>query len=198
MTVTIRYSENIKDETIYSYTHKWVADFNIPTEEGSNFGGFHGLKDSITRQFEQFSVTNTSGDKATIILSGEISFNLCHRAIYGKVESLELGKEGLIQNVNSHIIIEKHLVEPQLIFNDLNIIGEYDDFKITAENRKNDIHQIGFNLKKDNADILLEILETQGVDVSTPLKDMASASQFNMPVIDTLGTNDNNEILLAA
>ncbi|CNF66489.1 TPA: hemophore [Yersinia enterocolitica] len=198
MTVTIRYSENIKDETIYSYTHKWIADFNIPTEEGSNFGGFHGLKDSITRQFEQFSVTNTSGDKATIILSGEISFNLCHRAIYGKVESLELGKEGLIQNVNSHIIIEKHLVEPQLIFNDLNIIGEYDDFKITAENRKNDIHQIGFNLKKDNADILLEILKTQGVDVSTPLKDMASASQFNMPVIDTLGTNDNNEILLAA
>lgn len=198
MTVTIRYSENIKDETIYSYTHKWIADFNIPTEEDSNFGGFHGLKDSITRQFEQFSVTNTSGDKATIILSGEISFNLCHRAIYGKVESLELGKEGLIQNVNSHIIIEKHLVEPQLIFNDLNIIGEYDDFKITAENRKNDIHQIGFNLKKDNADILLEILKTQGVDVSTPLKDMASASQFNMPVIDTLGTNDNNEILLAA
>ncbi|HDL7928687.1 TPA: hemophore, partial [Yersinia enterocolitica] len=187
-----------KDETIYSYTHKWIADFNIPTEEGSNFGGFHGLKDSITRQFEQFSVTNTSGDKATIILSGEIRFNLCHRAIYGKVESLELGKEGLIQNVNSHIIIEKHLVEPQLIFNDLNIIGEYDDFKITAENRKNDIHQIGFNLKKDNADILLEILKTQGVDVSTPLKDMASASQFNMPVIDTLGTNDNNEILLAA
>ncbi|HEB5884647.1 TPA: hemophore, partial [Yersinia enterocolitica] len=157
-----------------------------------------GLKDSITRQFEQFSVTNTSGNKATIIMSGEINFNLCHRAIYGKVESLELGKEGLIQNVNSHIIIEKHLVEPQLIFNDLNIIGEYDDFKITAENRKNDIHQIGFNLKKDNADILLEILKSQGVDVNLPLKDMVSASQFNIPVIDALGTNDSNEILLAA
>ncbi|HDL8246023.1 TPA: hemophore, partial [Yersinia enterocolitica] len=119
MTVTIRYSENIKDETIYSYTHKWIADFNIPTEEGSNFGGFHGLKDSITRQFEQFSVTNTSGDKATIILSGEISFNLCHRAIYGKVESLELGKEWLIQNEGDNAIIEKHLVEPQLILNNL-------------------------------------------------------------------------------
>ncbi|CFB71342.1 heme acquisition protein HasA [Yersinia enterocolitica] len=198
MTVTIGFNANIKDETIYSYTHKWIADFNIPTEEGSNFGGFHGLKDSITRQFEQFSVTNTSGNKATIIMSGEINFNLCHRAIYGKVESLELGKEGLIQNVNSHIIIEKHLVEPQLIFNDLNIIGEYDDFKITAENRKNDIHQIGFNLKKDNADILLEILKSQGVDVNLPLKDMVSASQFNIPVIDALGTNDSNEILLAA
>ncbi|EMU6161407.1 hemophore [Yersinia enterocolitica] len=198
MTVTIRYSENIKDETIYSYTHKWIADFNIPTEEGSNFGGFHGLKDSITRQFEQFSVTNTSGDKATIILSGEISFNLCHRAIYGKVESLELGKEGLIQNEGDNAIIEKHLVEPQLILNNLSIIGEYDYFKITAENRKNDIHQIGFNLKKDNADILLEILKNQGVDVNTPLKDMASANQFNIPVIDTLGTNDSNEILLAA
>ncbi|WP_076707399.1 heme acquisition protein HasA [Yersinia enterocolitica] len=198
MTVTIRYSENIKDETIYSYTHKWIADFNIPTEEGSNFGGFHGLKDSITRQFEQFSVTNTSGDKATIILSGEISFNLCHRAIYGKVESLELGKEGLIQNEGDNAIIEKHLVEPQLILNNLSITGEYDDFKITAENRKNDIHQIGFNLKKDNADILLEILKNQGVDVNTLLKDMASANQFNIPVIDTLGTNDSNEILLAA
>ena len=198
MTVTIRFNGNVKDETIYSYTHKWIADFNIPTEEGSNFGGFHGLKDSITRQFEQFSVTNTSGDKATIILSGEINFNLYHRAIYGKVESLELGKEGLIQNVNSHIIIEKHLVEPQLIFNDLNIIGEYDDFKTTAENRKNDIHQIGFNLKKNNADILLEILKTQGVDINTPFKDMASASQINIPIIDALGANDSNDILLAA
>ncbi|MBW5835830.1 heme acquisition protein HasA [Yersinia enterocolitica] len=198
MTVTIRYSENIKNETIYSYTHKWIADFNIPTEEGYNFAGFHGLKDSIARQFEQFSVTNTSGDKATIILSGEISYNLCHRAIYGKVETLELGKEGVIQNVKGHSIIEKHLVEPQLILNNLSIIGEYDDFKITAENRKNDIHQIGFNLKKDNADILLEILKNQGVDVNTPLKDMASANQFNIPVIDTLGTNDSNEILLAA
>lgn len=198
MTVTIRYSENIKNETIYSYTHKWIADFNIPTEEGYNFAGFHGLKDSIARQFEQFSVTNTSGDKAIIILSGEISFNLCHRAIYGKVETLELGKEGIIQNVKGHSIIEKHLVEPQLIFNNLNIIGEYDDFKVTAENRKNDIHQIGFNLKKNNADILLEILKNQGVDVNTPLKDMESASQFNIPVIDTLGTNDSNDILLAA
>ncbi|MGT3281946.1 heme acquisition protein HasA [Yersinia enterocolitica] len=198
MTVTIRYSENIKNETIYSYTHKWIADFNIPTEEGNNFSGFHGLKESIARQFEQFSVTNTSGDKATIILSGEISYNLCHRAIYGKVETLELGKEGVIQNVKGHSIIEKHLVEPQLIFNNLNIIGEYDDFKVTAENRKNDIHQIGFNLKKNNADILLEILKNQGVDVNTPLKDMESASQFNIPVIDTLGTNDSNDILLAA
>ncbi|MBX9473782.1 hemophore [Yersinia enterocolitica] len=198
MTVTIRYSENIKNETIYSYTHKWIADFNIPTEEGYNFAGFHGLKDSIARQFEQFSVTNTSGDKATIILSGEISYNLCHRAIYGKVETLELGKEGVIQNVKGHSIIEKHLVEPQLIFNNLNIIGEYDDFKVTAENRKNDIHQIGFNLKKNNADILLEIFKNQGVDVNTPLKDMESASQFNIPVIDTLGTNDSNDILLAA
>ncbi|HDL6964159.1 TPA: hemophore [Yersinia enterocolitica] len=198
MAVTIRFNGNIKNETIYSYTHKWIADFNIPTEEGANFGGFHGLKDSITRQFEQFSVTNTSGDKATIILSGEISFNLCHRAIYGKVESLELGKEGIIQNANSHIIIEKHLVEPQLIFNNLNVIGDYDDFKVTAENRKNDIHQIGFNLKKNNADILLEILKAQDIDINTPLKDMASASQFNMPVIDTLGANDSNDILLAA
>ncbi|HFF5025367.1 TPA: heme acquisition protein HasA, partial [Yersinia enterocolitica] len=106
--------------------------------------------------------------------------------------------EGLIQNEGDNAIIEKHLVEPQLILNNLSIIGEYDDFKITAENRKNDIHQIGFNLKKDNADILLEILKNQGVDVNTPLKDMASANQFNIPVIDTLGTNDSNEILLAA
>lgn len=198
MTVTIRFNENIKDETIYSYAHRWIVDFNIPTEDGRNFSGFHGMKDPITRQFEQFSVTNTSGNKATIILSGEVSFNLCHMAIYGKVESLELGKEGLIQNVKGHAIIEKHLVEPQLIFNNLNIIGKYDDFKVTAENRKNDIHQIGFNLKENNADILLEILKNQGVDVNTPLKDMESASQFNIPLIDTLGTNDSNEILLAA
>lgn len=198
MTVIVRFNGNIKDETIYSYTHKWIADFNIATEEGANFGGFHGLKNSITRQFEQFSVTNISGDKATIILSGEVSFNLYDRVIYGKVESLELGKEGVIQTVEGHSIIEKHLVGPQLIFDNLNIIGEYDYFKMPAENRKNDIHQIGFNLKENNADILLGILKTQGIDINTPLKDMASASQFNIPVIDTLGTNDSNEILLVA
>lgn len=198
MTLIVRFNGNIKDETIYSYTHKWIADFNIATEEGANFGGFHGLKDSITRQFEQFSVTNISGDKATIILSGEVSFNLYDRVIYGKVESLELGKEGVIQTVEGHSIIEKHLVEPQLIFDNLNIIGEYDYFKMPAENRKNDIHQIGFNLKENNADILLGILKTQGIDINTPLKDMASASQFNIPLIDTLGTNDSNEILLVA
>lgn len=198
MTVTIKFNKNIKDETIYSYTHKWITDFNIPTEEGRNIGGFHGLKDSINKQFEQFSVTNTSGDKATIIMSGEISFNLCHRTLYGKVDSLEFGKGGVIKNEEDNIIIEKHLVYPQLIFNNLNIVGEYDDFKVTAENRKNNIHQIGFNLKKNNADTLLEILETQGVDVNMPLKDMAVASQFNIPTIYAIGTNDSSDILLAA
>lgn len=29
-------------------------------------------------------------------MSGEISFKMCYRIIYGKVESLELGKEGVI------------------------------------------------------------------------------------------------------
>ncbi|HHL2561855.1 TPA: heme acquisition protein HasA [Yersinia enterocolitica] len=198
MTVTIRFSENIKDETIHSYTHKWIDDFNIPTEDGRNFSGFHGLRNTMIWQFDQFSVTNTSGDKATIILSGEVRFNLFNKILHGKVESLELGKKGLIQNGEDNTIIEKHLVEPQLIFNGLNIIGEYDYLEVVAENRKNDIHQIGFNLKKNNADILLEILKTQSVDINMPLKDMASASQLNIPVIDTVGATVGNDLLLVA
>ncbi|MGH1501776.1 heme acquisition protein HasA [Yersinia proxima] len=198
MTVTIRFNESIKDETIHSYTQKWIDDFNLPTEDGRNFSGFHGLKNTMIRQFEQFSVINTSGDKATIILSGEIRFNLFNKTLHGKVESLELGKKGIIQNGENNIIIEKHLVEPQLIFNNLNIIGEYDYLENATENQKNDLHQIGFNLKKGNADIFLEILKTQGIDVNTPLKDMAISSQLNMPVIDTIGATVGNDILLVA
>ncbi|HEG0622150.1 TPA: hemophore [Yersinia enterocolitica] len=202
MTVTIRFNGNIKDETIYSYTNKWIADFNIPTVDGYNFPEFHGIKDTISRKYEQFSVTNTSGDKATIIMSGEISFKMCHRTIHGKVESLELGKEGVIQNEKNNIIPEKHLVEPQLIFNGLSIIGDYDNLKITGENQRNDVHQMGFNLKAGNADVLLEILISQGIDVNTPLKDMPIASQFevvaNMPIIEVVGEANGSDILLAA
>ncbi|HDL7991977.1 TPA: preprotein translocase subunit SecG, partial [Yersinia enterocolitica] len=52
----------------------------------------------------------------------------------------------------------------------------------------------------------LEKLKAQGIDVDTPLKNMAIASQFeaasevinDAPVIDTLGAADNDELLLSA
>ncbi|HHH2222537.1 heme acquisition protein HasA [Yersinia enterocolitica] len=49
---------------------------------------------------------------------------------------------------------------------------------------------------------MLEILKSQGIDVDSPLKDIAIASQFevvvDIPIIDTVGAADSSEILLAA
>ncbi|EKN6339565.1 heme acquisition protein HasA, partial [Yersinia enterocolitica] len=53
---------------------------------------------------------------------------------------------------------------------------------------------------------LLEILQAKGIDINTPLKDMAIASQLenaaeimsDSPIIDVIGTYDGAEILMAA
>ncbi|MFV8758036.1 heme acquisition protein HasA, partial [Yersinia enterocolitica] len=46
-------------------------------------------------------------------------------------------------------------------------------------------------------------LTAKGIDVNTPLKDMAIASQFeamvsDMPMIDTVGVVESSDMLLAA
>ncbi|ELZ3992505.1 hemophore [Yersinia enterocolitica] len=59
-----------------------------------------------------------------------------------------------------------------------------------------------YNLLRGNATPMLEILKSQGIDVDSPLKDIAIASQFevvvDIPIIDTVGAADSSEILLAA
>ncbi|HHH0268015.1 TPA: heme acquisition protein HasA [Yersinia enterocolitica] len=59
-----------------------------------------------------------------------------------------------------------------------------------------------YNLLRGKAAPMLEILKTQGIDVDSPLKDIAIASQFevvvDIPIIDTVGAADSSEILLAA
>ncbi len=58
-----------------------------------------------------------------------------------------------------------------------------------------------YNLLRGNAIPMLELLQAQGIDVDTPLKDMALASQFgaitDSPIIDTVGVTEGGETLLA-
>jgi heme acquisition protein HasA len=66
-----------------------------------------------------------------------------------------------------------------------------------------DVQDLGiYNLLKGNANPLLNILQSQGISVDTPLKDMAIASQFDViadaPIIDIVGENDGSDILLVA
>ncbi|EOI6868184.1 heme acquisition protein HasA, partial [Yersinia enterocolitica] len=59
-----------------------------------------------------------------------------------------------------------------------------------------------YGLLRGNNAPILEILKSQGVDVNTPLKDLAIASQFEIttdtPIIEIVGTTDGGDILLAA
>ncbi|EPE7840097.1 heme acquisition protein HasA [Yersinia enterocolitica] len=59
-----------------------------------------------------------------------------------------------------------------------------------------------YGLLRGNNAPILEILKSQGVDVNTPFKDLAIASQFEIttdtPIIEIVGTTDGGDILLAA
>ncbi|CNL51614.1 hemophore [Yersinia aldovae ATCC 35236] len=206
MTVTIEFHENIKDETIASYSQKWLDSFIQPTETGRHFVNTY-YNDAVRGQYKQYSNVNSAstGDNTGIILSGEINFLLCHMTHYGKIESLEFGAGGVTQHEGNENVLTKQLVEPQLKINELNIVAEYDYLKSTTENQQNIIHQFISSLKNKNGttdEILLEALAAQGIDINIPLKDMAIASQFDaiadVPVIDTVGATDGSDSLLAA
>ncbi|WP_145587250.1 heme acquisition protein HasA [Yersinia aldovae] len=207
MTVTIEFHENIKNETIASYSQKWLDSFSQPTETGRHFVKTYSHNDTVRDQYKQYSNINSAstGDNTGIILSGEINFLLCHMTHYGKIESLEFGAGGVAQHEDNEDVLTKQLVEPQLKINELNIVAEYDYLKSTTENQQNIIHQFISSLKNKNGttdEILLEALAAQGIDINIPLKDMAIASQFDaiadVPVIDTVGATDGSDSLLVA
>ncbi|CNI16909.1 heme acquisition protein HasA [Yersinia pekkanenii] len=208
MTVTIKYQSQFADQTISSYTQQWATAYGdlvqaLNHEDTYNF--FSGTDANnnkiVLAGFKSFY------DSAAIIIGGTLLGDNGRMGSENYIQSLEFG-ESLIPNTDN---TGKQLEQVQLRFDGLEIEGDFYHSicslsrAIHAEPGKpyqDGMDQGIYNLLRGNAIPILEILKAQGIDVDTPLKDMAIASQFDIitdtPIIDALGATDGSDILLAA
>ncbi|EKN4033473.1 heme acquisition protein HasA [Yersinia enterocolitica] len=221
MTITIKYHEQIKNETIYSYTYWWAYDFgDIALESSENEYHLYsagpnpptvGVKYAIqssTSQSKVAIVMESKGMQAAMILTESPESTL----IPGERESLQFG-EHLIPIPDTDLkdpqFHQLQLQQVQLEFSGLAISDDIDIsmfevvFAMLINNSyPSDIDLGVYGLLRGNNTPILEILKSQGVDVNTPLKDLAIASQFEIttdtPIIEIVGTTDGGDILLAA
>ncbi|HDM8435833.1 heme acquisition protein HasA [Yersinia enterocolitica] len=221
MTITIKYHEQIKNETIYSYTYWWAYDFgDIALESSENEYHLYsagpnpptvGVKYAIqssTSQSKVAIVMESKGMQAAMILTESPESTL----IPGERESLQFGVHLIpipdtdLKDPQFH---QLQLQQVQLEFSGLAISDDIDIsmfevvFAMLINNSyPSDIDLGVYGLLRGNNTPILEILKSQGVDVNTPFKDLAIASQFEIPadtvLIETVGTTDGGNILLAA
>ncbi|HDM8363475.1 TPA: heme acquisition hemophore HasA [Yersinia enterocolitica] len=204
MTVSIQYNGRFADYTLSSLTQQWAAKNGDIKDTGAeeyykDIGQFFvgGWFDGT-----QYSVSSSHCTDTGMIVEGDLKYTFAQETFYGKMESLELG-EDLNNNSNG---IGKNLDDVQLKLCNLDITGDFDANKTMAENHQGEMHKATYGLMRGNAEPLLEILQAKGIDINTPLKDMAIASQLenaaeimsDSPIIDVIGTYDGAEILMAA
>ncbi|HEN3619188.1 TPA: heme acquisition hemophore HasA [Yersinia enterocolitica] len=206
MTVTIKYQSQFSNDTLTSYTKQWAtAHGDIKNAEAPGFvkdvGAITGGAPGDWLNGNQYAIGSSHGADTGMIITGELHYSfMFQHTFYGKMESLELG-ENLSDNPNG---IGKQLDQVQLKICGLDITGDYDPAKTMVENHQGEMHKATYGLMRGNADPLLEVLTAKGIDVNTPLKDMAIASQFeeamvsDMPMIDTVGVVESSDMLLAA
>ncbi|CQD43772.1 heme acquisition protein HasA [Yersinia mollaretii] len=198
MTVTIQYSSEFADSTLSSYTQAWATrNGDIRQAEWKDKGSFYG---GFVADFQNlYTVGSSHGTEAAMIVQGNIRSAAVY---YGKIENLELGDH------YDFDIVSQQLDERQLKISGLDITSEYDVTKTMEENEQGETHQIIYGLMCGNATPLLEILQAKGIDINTPLKDMAIASLFDSPsevqadapIIGTIGITDDfdSAMLIAA
>ncbi|MDN0111997.1 heme acquisition protein HasA [Yersinia mollaretii] len=201
MTVTIQYSSEFADFTLSSYTQTWVTrNGDIRQVELKNYGSFYG---GFVADFQNlYTVGSSHGTEAAMIVQGNTRFDYNPFIYYGKIKNLELGDH------YDFDIVSHQLDERQLKISGLDITSEYDATKTVEENQQGEIHKIIYGLMCGNATPLLEILQAKGIDINTPLKDMAIASLFDSPsevqadapIIGTIGITDDfdSAMLIAA
>ncbi|CNF10542.1 heme acquisition protein HasA [Yersinia kristensenii] len=212
MTVTIKYHSQFADHTISSYTQQWATAYG-DLVQASN----------IEELYNFFSGTNASNNKIVlagfkspheseaVIIGGTLMGDDGKMASENYIQSLEFGKS-LISNTDN---TAKHLEQVQFRVDGLNIEGDF-YYSVCSLSRamraetgnpyQDGVDQGTYNLLRGNADPMLELLKAKGIDINTPLKDMAIASQFDTssemmadaPMIDTVGAYDGGDILMAA
>ncbi|WP_145520849.1 heme acquisition protein HasA [Yersinia mollaretii] len=201
MTVTIQYSSEFADSTLSSYAQAWATrNGDMRQVELKDYGSFYG---GFVSDFNNIYVVGSSrGTEAAMIVQGSTHFVFNPCVFYGKIENLELGDH------YDFDVVSQQLDERQLKISGLDITSEYDVTKTVEENQQGETHKVIYGLMCGNATPLLEILQAKGIDISTPLKDMAIASQFdtpsevliNTPMIDAVGIADDfdSAMLIAA
>ncbi|HHA0037190.1 TPA: heme acquisition protein HasA [Yersinia enterocolitica] len=211
MTITIKYQSQLAEQSISSYVHQWTAAYGDLIQTPTSFKTYGTLSNRIdanNNEIVQIEFQSFYENNATMIIGGSRLEQEGEALIMKKnIQILEFG-ESLIPNADN---TGKQIQQLQLKLDGLNI---EDDFypslcsisqALDAEPGKpyqGGIDHGTYNLLRGKAAPMLEILKIQGIDVDSPLKDIAIASQFevviDISIIDTVGTADSSEILLAA
>lgn len=187
---------NITETTQPQVLAKMYVDFTATFNDSDYSGLQYILVDSVTE------------NNAVMIVEGDLALSLPsmlqNNIYYGKIDNVTLG-DGLTSIRKG---MGKQLDEPRLKLSGLDITSEFDSSKTTAENQQGEVHKVIYGLMRGDADPLLERLQTKGIDINTPLKDMAIASLFDSPsevqadapIIGTIGITDefDSAMLIAA
>ncbi|EPF2606583.1 TPA: heme acquisition protein HasA [Yersinia enterocolitica] len=211
MTITIKYQSQLAEHSISSYIYQWTTAYGDLIQTPTSFKTYGTLSNRIDAnnneivqaEFQSFYESNAT----MIIGGGRLEQENITLMMKKNIQILEFG-ELLIPNTEN---AGKQIQQLQLKLDGLNI---EDDFypslcsisqALDAEPGKpyqGGIDHGTYNLLRGKAAPMLEILKTQGIDVDSPLKDIAIASQFDVvgdiPIIDAVGAADSSAILLAA
>ncbi len=211
MTITIKYQSQLAEHSISSYIYQWTTAYGDLIQTPTSFKTYGTLSNRIDAnnneivqaEFQSFYESNA----AMIIGGGRLEQENITLMMKKNIQILEFG-ELLIPNTDN---AGKQIQQLQLKLDGLNIENDFYPSLCSisqafdagpANPYQGGIDHGTYNLLRGNATPMLEILKSQGIDVDSPLKDIAIASQFevvvDIPIIDTVGAADSSEILLAA
>ncbi|MFM1348603.1 heme acquisition protein HasA [Yersinia proxima] len=208
MTVTIKYSELIKDETILTYTQQWATAYGYLTH-AFNIEELYGFSRGTDISNNKIAIAGFQSpyENEAIIIGGTLMGEDGRMSSENYIQYLEFGDLLIPHTDNTAMQLE----QVQLKIDGLNIKNDFYNSVCSLSRTMSAVperpyeggeDQGTYNLLRGNPIPMLEILQSQGVDVNTPLKDLAIASQFdvitNTPVIDTVGTTDESGLLLVA
>ncbi|CNH87353.1 Hemophore HasA [Yersinia aldovae ATCC 35236] len=198
MTVSIKYNSQYADDTLTSYTQQWAArngDIREAQDKGfvKQYGDFFG---GLGFNGTQYAVISSHQTGTAMVVTGDLHYSfMFDHTFYGKITSLQLG-ESLSDNPEGG----KQLDQVEVEFVGLDITGEYNSAQTKEQNHQGDMHKTTYGLMCGNPTPFLEILQAKGIEVNTPLKDMAIASQFEVmasdaPMIDIVGIAESSYML---
>lgn len=226
MTIAIRYHEQFKNETISSYTYWWAYDFGDmaldfdESQHGYKYALYSADSNPPTVGVKYAFQSTSPQSKAAIVMESKGMHTAMIMEVHGvrtpSTSPLIPGKSEILQfgeylapipysDLDAPQSHQLRLKQVQLEFRGLNISDDIDIsmIEVIQDMLKNNSYpsniDLGvYGLLRGNNTYILEIFQSQGIDVNTPLKDLAIASQFDMPVIDTVGTTISDDILLVA
>ncbi|MGE4802821.1 heme acquisition protein HasA [Yersinia hibernica] len=202
MAVEIWYQAQIGDETISSYTHKWVAGFgNMMSSDSDNEYMFQtGAYASGSGNLYGFSRINSQQDSIAISVGyraiiKEVKNDLLeHKVVPGISGSVEFGERiipladvDLLDECQNGDEVYFQIDNVQLEINGLETADDTENslsmlFHLSHHrNYSDDLEGKNlamFGLLRGNAGPILAKFKSQGIDIDTPLKDMITAKQF--------------------